>query len=500
MKKWIWKFFRVVFHLICITAVIFWSRDCIRHYHENRNALHIQERRFQSQNSSVYPTVSLCFSSPFKTNLLESYGKNFTPQLYSNFLMGKSEYSESLASIPFNNVTLQLEDFLFSARISTKNIGTDEEEKSVTSSISTLNLNVYLWRFLKCFSFNIPYEEHIIINRLLIILKRNLFPNKTRPMDGWKNHLGMSVFYHLPNQLLNSFQTRKIMWPIESVKSYAVVVYVSNIEIKIRRRKDVDTCTPVSNYDERIIKHVISSATCFPHYWKRSLHVPKCNTTNQLRKISEDLWNIFYGNDFVSPPCKSMAHINVEYLDSESWSTDPEDSLYFTIFFRENLYKEIKQVRAYEGKDLFGDIGGINGFWLGYALVQVPNFLSTIFLMLQSIKRFISNTSSFRNASVNCLEVTKENGKVNSSCNEIILKKDKKSVEWNGKSSNNAKVIQIQGGNELERILCQISLLNNRVEKLDREIMTQSREIMTQSSEFKNMKKELEGLKKISKA
>ena len=491
MKKWIWKLFKVGFHLICITAVIFLSRDCILHYHENRNTLHVLDRKFQTNNSSVYPTISLCFSSPFKTNLLDGYGKRFTPLKYSNFLMGKSEYSASLASVSFNNVTIRLEDFLFSANLSTKNIGADQEEKSVNSSISTLNVNVIVWRFLKCFSFNIPYEEHVIINQLSIILNRNVFPNKTRPMDGWSNYLGMSIFYHLPNQLLNSYQTRKIMWPTEPARSYAVIVYVSNIEIKIRRRKNFDTCTTVSNYDEWIIRNIISSASCFPHYWKSYSHVPECNTTNQLRKISEDLWNVFYGKDFVSPPCKSMTHINVEYLDSEAWNTKPENSLYFSIFFRENSYKEVKQVRAYEGKDLFGDVGGINGFWLGYALVQLPNFLSTIFLMLQFIKRFISNSFSLRKASVNCIEDIKEKEKGNPSFSESILKNDDKSVYRNGKSSNDAKVIQTQGVNELEQILCQISLLNNKVGKLEREIMTQH-------CEFKNIKKELQGLTKIS--
>ena len=185
IKKWIWKLFKTAFHLICITAVIFFSRDCIQHYHEDRNSLHVLERRFQSKNSSGYPSISLCFSSPFKRNLLENYGKRPSPQQYSDFLMGKSEYSASLAGIQFSNVTLQLEDFLFAANLSIRSIGSDEEEKSVPSTISILNLNVFVWRFLKCFSFNIPYEEHVIIDELRIILNRKVFPNKTRPMDGW---------------------------------------------------------------------------------------------------------------------------------------------------------------------------------------------------------------------------------------------------------------------------------------------------------------------------
>lgn len=168
MKKWLWKAFKFIFHLVCIIAAISLSSGCFRRYHENRNTLYVRDQNFQTKNSSTYPTVSLCFSMPFKTNKLEEFEKGLTPNIYSDFLMGKENFNESLLKVKFKEVSLQLNDFLIKTNINTKNIGIDENSTSIIHSISTLNVNVFLWRFLKCFSFNIPYHEGVIINRLLI--------------------------------------------------------------------------------------------------------------------------------------------------------------------------------------------------------------------------------------------------------------------------------------------------------------------------------------------
>ena len=131
------------------------------------------------------------------------------------------------------------------------------------------------------------------------------------------------------------------------------------------------------------------SVGCFPPYWKTLTRVPACNTTKQLRQISNKFWDRFYGKDAWNSPCITMQNIDLEYLDSEPWDGDNENYLYFPIFFHDKLYKEIKQARAYEFRDLFGDIGGINGFLLGYSLVQVPTLISAACLLLKSLKRRI---------------------------------------------------------------------------------------------------------------
>lgn len=477
MKNLIWKLVRIAFHFICIMIAVYLARSSILQYNEDRNSLDVRYQSFQSRNSSTYPTISMCFSSPFKNNKLQNYRKDLSPLQYSNFLMGKTNYDNSFANVSFEDVTLMLDDFLLSASLATKNIGTDEKEASVIPWVTTLNFNVYEWRFLKCFSFNIPYDEGVLINRLLIKLNRKVFPNSKRPMDGWTKHLGISMFYHLPNQLFKSFATRKIMWPPEILKTYVTIVYASNIEVKIRRRKKRNVCTTIENYDEWVTERITSSVGCFPPYWKSLTGIPACNTSTQLKKISEEVWNTFYGKASVPEPCTSMTHINLEYLDSEPWDEGSKDIILFPVYFRENSYREIRQIRAYTSRDLIGDIGGCNGFLLGYALAQVPNYIRTAFLILLSVKQFTLKFFSSKRFLVNCVEDIKEDGGNQPESCEIKCKEYSTTMEYNQKSSNTTRVIQVLDSNNLKEIMHRLSLVENVVAKLGDEIKIQSDEV-----------------------
>ena len=488
MKQLCFKISTISFHLFCITWAIFWAKHAFIEYRKNHNSLHVHYNRFQKNNSSTYPSVSMCFSTPFKSNELENHEKGITPFQYSNFIMGITNYSESLAKIRFEDVILQLDDFLISATISSKNIGLDEEELPINSNITSVNLSVYVWRFLKCFSFNIPYDEGVIINKLLITINRNIFPNKRRPMDGWAKYFGISMYYHLPNQLLKSYSTRKIMWPRETLRSYSSVIYISNIEILIRRRKTPTSCTSIMNYDKWIIEEIISSVGCFPPYWNTSMRLPACNATKQLRQISNTFWDRFYGNAARIPPCITMQHIDLEYLDSEPWEGDNENHLYFPIFFRDKSYKEIKQARQYELRDLLGDVGGVNGFLLGYSLVQVPNFIWAACMFLKSMKRrIVSKAFSLKKPFVNWVEDIKDVAVRSNICVVNCKEDDGKSNNEEG-STYNTNVIKVQSTSNMEPILQKLSGFANLALELEEKLKIQERE-------FENMKKELEGFK-----
>ena len=122
----------------------------------------------------------------------------------------------------------------------------------------------------------------------------------------------------------------------------------------------------------------------------------------------------------------------------------PENSVSFQIFFRDNSYKEVRQIRAYKSKDLFADVGGINGFYLGYALVQVPYFISTMCLMLQSMKQIISNTFLSKKFLEKRLKNLWEYKNKHSSGCEAIRPTDIERAEQKGKKPCEATIIQVQ--------------------------------------------------------
>ena len=384
MKIFFWKSINVVFHLICVITLLVFTYQLLKNYHKNANSLNVRFRRFQSNKSSVYPSVSMCFTSPFLSKKLERFAEGLSPSQYSDFIMGKTDYTSHLGNISHQEVSLQIDDFLVSASISSKTKEVSEQQTSIVSNITSVHLSVFVWRFLKCFTFNIPYDESIIISQLVIELNRKIFPNNTRPMNGWAENFGLSLYYHLPNQLFKSYPTRKLMWPKETLESYSTFTYIANIELITLRQIKKDSCIDSRNYDEWFIKQVILSVGCSPPYWTTNLRVPKCNTKEKLKEVSEELWNRFYGKIDVPLPCTKVQRIDVEYLDTEPWDSDSNNSLYFPIFFRDTTYKDISQVRAYTSSDLFGDIGGFVGLLLGYAIVQLPTLVRNFFSFLTS--------------------------------------------------------------------------------------------------------------------
>ena len=61
----------------------------------------------------------------------------------------------------------------------------------------------------------------------------------------------------------------------------------------------------------------------------------------------------------------------------------PDDFFVFRILFRSPLFKEIKQIQAYSVETLVGNVGGSIGFFLGYAIKEIPTFLHKIYKVVK---------------------------------------------------------------------------------------------------------------------
>ena len=49
------------------------------------------------------------------------------------------------------------------------------------------------------------------------------------------------------------------------------------------------------------------------------------------------------------------------------------------VYYRPHTYREIGQIRAYNAMALLGNVGGFIGLLLGYAFVQIPMLVHTLF-------------------------------------------------------------------------------------------------------------------------
>ena len=83
------------------------------------------------------------------------------------------------------------------------------------------------------------------------------------------------------------------------------------------------------------------------------------------------------------PPCLDLQKIQMDYVEEDISPTVISQVAMYTndtwfeikIDILTDTFKEIKQVRAYSGQSLVGNMGGYLGLFLGYALLGVPSLV-----------------------------------------------------------------------------------------------------------------------------
>ena len=84
---------------------------------------------------------------------------------------------------------------------------------------------------------------------------------------------------------------------------------------------------------------------------------------------------------YYPPPCQSIKKITYDYEevtieDDSNTMTNTSSWFRIVLLFYDQYYKQITQVRAYDMELLIGNIGGYIGLFLGYAILQFPDFVS----------------------------------------------------------------------------------------------------------------------------
>ena len=139
------------------------------------------------------------------------------------------------------------------------------------------------------------------------------------------------------------------------------------------------------NIDDWFIQHVMNQLKCSTPYWSDALasnsSLPVCNRKEQLSNITRRSFRFFWGSEEGVSPCTEIVKISTDYAEPKDDNLDVNTTK-ISVYYRMDTYKEIKQMRAYTGMMLLGNVGGFFGILLGYAFVQVPDLLNLICKML----------------------------------------------------------------------------------------------------------------------
>ena len=192
------------------------------------------------------------------------------------------------------------------------------------------------------------------------------------------------------------------------------------MEVSYHRRKHSKPCVDgIPNYDDQIIQWVMAKVGCKPPYWAAISDLPPCSTFEEMKQFYPLMTLATNGKigtafDIGDPPCRKMERIQYDMTDKDLQDSD-HPAVKIRVQYKDSTYKEIKSVRNMDFQALVGNVqaisiyqslhndnywimlvclrccsytllfsalgnaGGYLGLFLGYAILNVPEFLLTAF-------------------------------------------------------------------------------------------------------------------------
>ena len=376
----------ITFHCVCLLVAIIYGINSFYDFIQNQDFTTISFKRFHDDAESIYPLISMCFNTPFIKDRLIQSAQLSEPIDYTRYLIGKIPANESLRSLNFEDVSFQTKYFLIMAYIKFIKKG-----RLLKRVIKDEQIHIQSWgwvkRVSKCFTFDVPYLGKALAKSMKIRFNTSIYPNGQRPMDGGEPG-GFQLSIHYPKQFGISLKSVMKDWPRQNEsQGYKMSLYLREVEILRRRNKPQATCTNSPPYDDVLVQHIIDSLNCTPPYFNISIEMPICKTSQSLRKATRQFKNIFYGIEALTNPCKQVLNIDSNYVEQPASGLLAKglgnDEVLLSVYYRPRHYREIRQIRAYNAMTLFGNVEGFIGMLLGYAFVQIPMLLRTLFESLK---------------------------------------------------------------------------------------------------------------------
>lgn len=382
------------FHALCVIATIVMIVYCVYKFWLNEDTTTIIFNRFNGSSIDPYPTVSLCFKGKgfFDTLKIKNDTKSETE--YKKFLEGKV-WDDKLLDVDYDNVSWKAEEIFQHFYIKSSNgssLVKIFEWKNKASSNDDIGKNIFPFKVsfrspkAKCYSFdvdteNVPKLKDFDVASIELKLKDYYQGIQHFERQSQTPSLHLSVFLTYPQQLMRSFPIIKIGNLHKQKNDYKIKILTQGIEVLERRSKLDNPCKELWwNDDSEITQNLIKKVGCRHKHLSPSFHNSTCKSKEQFMSLNlPDVTIVDAGflKDYI-PPCREIQTVlssnTVEIDTSIKNQTKNGPFTNLKIQLKSNVYKMIKNVRAFNEESLVGNLGGYVGLFLGVAIWQAPTF------------------------------------------------------------------------------------------------------------------------------
>ena len=148
----------------------------------------------------------------------------------------------------------------------------------------------------------------------------------------------------------------------------------------LRKRHDSNKpCNnEIENQDQNYLLGVSKSIGCIPPYWKNVIVNPpemmECSTQKQLKEAYHFTQNLRQILPSYGTPCLDIFD-SVSYNWIKATLNNDNKLSNITMTYKQKYYEEIKYGKDFTLESFISNVGGFIGMFLGYSLMQLPDFL-----------------------------------------------------------------------------------------------------------------------------
>ena len=213
----------------------------------------------------------------------------------------------------------------------------------------------------------------------------------------------LSIYIHSPQQLWRS-ETPKFWTKFSDIKGendfdnyeHNIRLQMSQITVVRKRPNSNDPCDALLHDDDRKLQRKIAKHIgCVPPYWKTTLvnssEFDQCQNAQQLKAANHYIEH--YGEKVMgsySGPCMDMGIISTaEWQIREIRRIDDyfgRNIVRLRFEYMEKYYLEILNSQEFAFESVFSAVGGFLGIFMGYSMLQLPEFIDYLYLVLRNIK------------------------------------------------------------------------------------------------------------------
>ena len=367
---------KLVFKAICliVTAgmIVYW----IAKYLKDEDISVVEYKLVENMDTAFQPEFTICFESPFIEEKLNQISSNISSQKYVQYLSGEIPGDEIYRGIDYDNVTIQLFEYLdlFS---SIGKFGQGQEFKNCTNinkcPFVTMknNLNAFMVGslFYKCFGVR-PKPAYLPnITGLALVFNPKL--RKILPKLGT-----VYMGFNYPQQVLQDYMGGRY-WDNPNKTGDSEWFKASMVELLRRRNKPSQPCSAEwKELDDWILMQQIKNIGCRAPYIKAYENFPVCDTQVKMQQSIVKWPDATYK---YPTPCEGASNIGYKFYNVPF----PEhiynpSSLMISVSYT-NKIKIISQSRLIDGQALIGYIGGYVGLLLGKYMFRMQKNNANIF-------------------------------------------------------------------------------------------------------------------------